>query len=88
MRPKKPTDLGINNQGILALTANLTAHGRSKYIRIWYHAIQNFIEFREINAHYMPTEDILADSLTKAVKPNILNCMVKALHLDSASIGQ
>ena len=88
IRPKKPTNLGIDNQGVLALAANPMAHRRSKYIRIRYHAIRDFIEFREINAYYVPTEDMLADSLTKAVKLNILNRMVKALHLDSVSIGQ
>ena len=85
MNPEKPTELGINNQGALALAANPTAYRRSKHIRIHYHAIWDFIEHREINAYYMPTDEMLADSLTKAVKLNVLNCMVKALHLDSAS---
>ena len=82
---EKPTELGIDNQGALALAANPTAHGRSKHIRIRYHAIWDFIEHREINAYYVPIDEMLADSLTKAVKPNVLNRMVKALHLDSAS---
>ena len=85
MNPEKPTELGIDNQGALALAANPTAYGRSKHIRIRYHAIQDFIEHGEINAYYVPTDEILADSLTKAVKPNVLNHMVKALYLDSVS---
>jgi transposase InsO family protein len=85
MNPEKPTELGIDNQGALALAANPTAHGRSKHIRIRYHAIRDFIEHGEINAYYVPTDEMLADSLTKAVKPNILNRMVKALRLDGVS---
>lgn len=84
MSPEEPTELGIDNQGALALAANPTAHGRSKHIRIRYHAIRDFIEHGEINAHYVPTNEMLADSLTKAVKPNILSRMVKTLRLNCA----
>jgi hypothetical protein len=82
MNPAKPTDLGIDNKGALALAANPVAHGRSKHIRIRYHAIRDFIEHGEINAVYVPTDKMLADTLTKAVKPSILHRFVEELRLE------
>ena len=82
MNPAKPTDLGIDNKGALALAANPVAHGRSKHIRIRYHAIRDFIEHGEINAVYVPTDKMLADTLTKAVKSSILHRFVEELRLE------
>ena len=72
MSPKKPTELGIDNQGALAIATNPVMHSRSKHIRMRYHAIRDFIQHGDIEAKYVPTKDMLANGLTKAVPIAIL----------------
>ena len=79
---KEPTQLGIDNQGALALASNPVNHLRSKHIRVRYHAIRDFIEHGEIKTRYIPTGEMIADGLTKAAKPEILKRMVKTLGLE------
>jgi hypothetical protein len=82
LRKLELTQLNIDNQGALALASNPINHLGSKHIQIRYHIIRDFIEYGEIQATYIPTEHMLADSLTKVVKPDVLIRMVKSLHLD------
>ena len=79
--PEEPTKLGINNQGALVLVSNPIMYFQSKHIWICYHAICDFIKYRDINVRYVPTKDMLADRLTKAINVSILEHMVKSLHL-------
>jgi hypothetical protein len=64
--------LGINNQGALVLASNLVNHLCSKHIRVRYHAIQDFIENGDIQTIYVPTAQMVADGLTKALRPELL----------------
>jgi hypothetical protein len=82
MSPKKPTELGIDNQGTLAIATNPIMYSQSKHIRMHYHAICNFIQHGNIEAKYVPTKDMLADGLTKAVPMAILRWLVESLHLN------
>jgi hypothetical protein len=79
---KELTQLGIDNQGALALASNPINHLRSKHIHVRYHAIRDFIEHGEIKALYVPTTKMIADGLTKAAKPDLMKRMVKALRLE------
>jgi hypothetical protein len=80
--PKKPTELGIDNQGTLAIATNPVMHSWSKHIRMRYHAICDFIQHGDIEAKYVTIKDMLADGLTKAVPVAILGRLVESLHLD------
>ena len=79
---KEPTQLGIDNQGAIALASNPVNHLRSKHIHVRYHAIRDFIEHGEIKTLYVPTTKMIADGLTKAAKPDLIERMVKALRLE------
>jgi len=79
---KEPTQLGIDNQGALALASNPVNHFRSKHINVRYHAIRDFIEQGEIKAVYVPTDQMVADGLTKAARPDLMKRLVKALRLE------
>jgi hypothetical protein len=81
--PKQPTQLGIDNQGTLSLAANPVNHLRSKHIRIRYHAIRDFIEHGDIKPIYIPTSEMVADGLTKAVKAEGLKQVLQLLRLES-----
>jgi spore coat polysaccharide biosynthesis protein SpsF (cytidylyltransferase family) len=79
--PKGPIELGIDNQGALALASNPVNHLRSKHIRVRYHAIRDFIEHGDIKAFFVPTSEMVADGLTKASKPDGIKQAVQLLQL-------
>ena len=81
--PKQPTQLGIDNQGALILSSNPVNHLRSKHIRIRYHAIRDFIEHGDIKPIYVPTSEMVADGLTKAMKADSFKKAIQLLQLKS-----
>jgi hypothetical protein len=54
-----------DNQSCIALAENPEGHSRSKHIDVQYHYSRQLIEYRKIKLDYCPTEDMLADVLTK-----------------------
>jgi hypothetical protein len=66
--PSKSTTLNTDNQGTLALAKNPVSHARSKHIDIRHHFIRDTIADKSVwLVQYIPTEDMTADSLTKAL---------------------
>ena len=57
-------------QATIALTRNGSYHARTKHIDIWYHFIQFVVNKGTINLIYCPTDNMVTDTLTKAL-PNI-----------------
>jgi len=62
-----PTPLLSDNQSAIALTQDHQYHARSKHIDIRYHFIRWMVEDGTIRLVYCPTEDMVADTLTKAL---------------------
>ena len=62
-----PTDLFSDNQGAIALAKNPVSHSRAKHIDIRHHFIREAIQDRIIWVQYIPTAEMTADSLTKAL---------------------
>ena len=54
-----------DNQGAIALAKNPEQHARTKHIDIQYHFIRECIENGYIELKYIPTEDMVADAMTK-----------------------
>ena len=54
-----------DNQGNIALSRNPKYHPRTKHIDIKYHFIRYKVEKKELVLEYCPTEQMLADLLTK-----------------------
>ena len=54
-----------DNQGAIALTKNPQLHERSKHIDICYHFIRDLAEQKKLDIRYIPTEEIVADGMTK-----------------------
>jgi hypothetical protein len=77
---ERPTPLHCDNQSAIALTKDGSFHPRTKHIDIWYHFIRFVVEDGSISLIYCPTEDMVADTLTKAL-PSI-----KAKHF-TTSLG-
>ena len=64
---KQPTATRIeqDNQSTIAIANNPTNHNRTKHIDIMHHFIREAIERKDIELHYCPTSEIIADAMTK-----------------------
>ena len=58
-----------DNQSAIALAHNPEHHARTKHIDIQYHFVRNCVEDGTTRLEYRPTEDMVADGLTKALGP-------------------
>lgn len=57
--------LGVDNQGAIFLASNPAQEHRSKHIDIRYHYVRNCVEEGKVELIYIPTDEQLADILTK-----------------------
>uniref|UniRef100_A0AAV1UB76 RxLR effector candidate protein n=1 Tax=Peronospora matthiolae TaxID=2874970 RepID=A0AAV1UB76_9STRA len=56
-----------DNQGSIALAKNPEFHKRTKHIDIRYHFVRKRVESGEVVLEYCPTQDMLADMMTKPI---------------------
>jgi hypothetical protein len=61
------TNIMCDNQGCIALAKNPIDHSRTKHIDIQHRFIREKLESGEIGLKYCPTQDMVADVLTKAL---------------------
>jgi hypothetical protein len=64
---QEPTTLFSDNQAAIALTRDHQYHARTKHINVRYHWIHWVVEKGAIKVIYCPTDDMVADALTKAL---------------------
>ena len=69
----QPTLILEDNQSAIAMAKNPQYHRRSKHINIKFHYVREQVSNGKIHLEYCPTEDMLADMLTKAIGPEKLN---------------
>jgi hypothetical protein len=62
-----PTILFGDNQGAISLAKNPTHHAKTKHVDVQLHFIRDHIEKGTIKVEYCPTEDMLADLMTKGL---------------------
>jgi len=67
MSKYNPKTLFCNNQGAISLAKNPTHHAKTKHIDVQLHFIWDHVEKGTINVKYCPTEDMLADLMTKGL---------------------
>ena len=77
-RNDEPTTLYSDNQSAIAIATNGNFHARTKHIDIRYHFIRFVVDNGSVKLIYCPTDDMTADTLTKAL-PN-----AKAKHFAAA----
>jgi hypothetical protein len=63
----EPTTLFSDNKSAIALSQNLQYHARTKHIDVRYHFIRWIIENGTLRLVYCPTDDMVANTLTKAL---------------------
>ena len=71
-----------DNQGAIALAKNPDSHSRSKHIDIQWHYQRERLEDGSVELRYIPTEEQLADGLTKALPREQFTKFCKALGLE------
>ena len=66
--PREPTRIFEDNQSAICLAKNPQFHGRVKNIGIKYHFIREQVEEGNVELQYCPTEEMVADMLTKRLR--------------------
>ena len=56
-----------DSQGSIALTKNPEYHSRTKHIDIQHHFVRDHVRVGNVKFHYVNTQDMVADALTKAL---------------------
>ena len=80
-QPQGPMPLQSDSQSAITLACNEQFHAHTKHIDIRFHFIRYVIEAGKIVIDYCPTEDMVADTLTKALPSAKAKHFVSALGL-------
>ena len=62
-----PKTLFCDNQGAISLAKNPMHHAKTKYVDVQLHFIRDHVEKGTIDVKYCPTENMLADLMTKGL---------------------
>jgi len=76
-----PMTLHGDNQGAIALTRDHQYHARTKHIDICFHLIRWIVAEGKLKLVYCPTEDMIADTLTKALPSTKVKHFAYSLRL-------
>ncbi len=80
--PIDNTTVWCDNQSCIALTKDPGHHDRNKHVEIRLHFIRNLVDRGRIHFKYCPTEEMLADGLTKSVSRITLEKLAKLMNTD------
>ena len=83
-----PKSIMCGNQRCIALAKNPTHHSRTKHIEVQHHFIREKLENQEIYLKYCPTEDMIADVLTKPLAKHRHQTLTKAMALEAFDYSQ
>jgi hypothetical protein len=79
-----PVKVYVDNQSAIALGKNPEFHKRSKHIDVQYHYVQEQVQAGRIATPYLPTAQMVADGLTKALSPELHLRLVDHCRLDAS----
>ena len=79
-----PIPINCDNQGAIALAKDNKFHARTKHIDIRYHFIREAVEDHKIELKYIPTDDNVADTFTKALAKGKFRLFAGLLGLHEA----
>jgi hypothetical protein len=81
--PEGPTVLHCDNMSAIALAQDPVHHERTKHIRRRFHFIREVLAAKEAVLKYCPTEQMLADVLTKALPKKRLVQLLQGMGLST-----
>jgi hypothetical protein len=77
----QPTPFYIDNTSAIFTATGDGIKSRSKHIDRRFHYIRGLIESNNIVIHHIPTEEMLADYLTKSLGPQALDHALRLNHM-------
>ena len=69
---KDPSNICIDNQSALSVAKNPEHHGRMKHLDLWYFWLHDAVSQKIISVSYVPSKDMPADLLTKALSRELV----------------
>lgn len=79
--PGKPVPLRCDNMGSIAMMNNPVSSTRTKHIDVCHHVVRDNVEAKEIVIEHVPTDAMMADSLTKPLPTTSFNRCRDAMGL-------
>ena len=79
-----PMQLKGDNQASIQLAKDAHVHERSKHIDVAYHHIRDLHKRNRIQVDYVPSEEMIADGLTKPLNKPLFKCFIDQLKLQKA----
>lgn len=83
LKQSEETQLKVDNQAAIAISKNPEFHKRTKHIGVRYHRIRQEQEAGNVIVTYVPSEDQLADLLTKGLTWMKISGYLEALRMTS-----
>lgn len=77
--------LWMDNQGALAISKDPSHHNMTKHIEIRYHYLRQRVKGGKLRTEYCPTQEMIADIMTKALSKGIFERLREKLGLTSLS---
>jgi hypothetical protein len=62
-----PSTLWIDNQSCISVAKNPEHHGHMKHLDLWFYWLRDVVQSGQISPQYIPTAEMPADILTKAL---------------------
>nr|XP_043633191.1 uncharacterized protein LOC122604363 [Erigeron canadensis] len=75
------TPIFCDNTSAIAISNNPILHSRTKHIDIRYHFIRDHVMKEDVELHFIPTENQLADLFTKPLDENRFNFLISKLGM-------
>ena len=80
-----PKAIHVDNQGAIALAENPIHHARTKHLDVQLQFVRDHVERNTIELQYCPTNDMLADIMTKALAKEKHGRMCELIGMDGLS---
>lgn len=74
---KKHVPVNVDSTPAISIVNEQEFNSRSKHVEIKYHFIKENAEKNDIKKFYMPSEELMADALTKALPAKVLHMGLK-----------
>lgn len=87
-KQSEATVIYCDNQSAVAMVKNPVFHGRTKHIKIKYHAIREAQEHLEVKLMHCCSADQYADILTKALPKERFETLRKCLCVSNKSVKE
>ena len=81
-----PVPIFGDNQGSIVLSKTPTYHPRSKHIAVRYHFIRETVANGLVTYEYIPTDELMADTLTKSLPLDKFHRFARAMGLSFPSL--